>query len=49
MEGETNVQVKGSFEEDSEKKEVIGHWEERLTMFQKLILVKMFRAERVSL
>jgi len=27
---------------------VIGHWEERLTMFQKLILVKSFIEEKVS-
>ena len=47
--GENPPVVMRSFEEDSDdNKEVIGHWEEKLTMFQKLILVKMFRAERVS-
>jgi len=46
--GENPPVVMRSFEEDSDdNKEVIGHWEEKLTMFQKLILVKMFRAERV--
>ena len=34
---------------DGEEKqdENIGHWEERLTMFQKLILVKNFKEEKV--
>ena len=28
---------------------IIGHWEERLTMFEKLILVKIFMEEKVRM
>lgn len=36
-------------EEPDEQDEPIGHWEERLTSFQKLILVKNFKEEKVLL
>ena len=34
--------------EDKEEAPLIGHWNERLTEFQKLIMVRVFREDKVS-
>ena len=39
----------GEEQEEESKEDIVGHWEERLTMFQKLLLVKVFHEEKVRI
>ena len=34
--------------ENINQDDIVGHWEERLTLLQKLLLVKHFKEEKVS-